>query len=216
MLFRMGLRERKKQQTRDLIAGTARRLFTERGFESVTVAQIAQEADVAEATVFNYFPTKEDLFYSRLEAFEEDLLTAVRERGPGVSVLDAFRDFLLARRGVFAMNAPGGDDEATEQLRTVTRVITESPALLARERQVFARYADALAALIADETGSSRGDVAPRVVAYALLGTHRASIDFVRERALAGARASQISREVRVQARRAFAQLEHGLGNLGE
>jgi AcrR family transcriptional regulator len=212
----MGLRERKKQQTRDLIAGTARRLFTERGFESVTVAQIAQEADVAEATVFNYFPTKEDLFYSRLEAFEEDLLTAVRERGPGVSVLDAFRDFLLARRGVFAMNAPGGDDEATEQLRTVTRVITESPALLARERQVFARYADALAALIADETGSSRGDVAPRVVAYALLGTHRALIDFVRERALAGARASQISREVRVQARRAFAQLEHGLGNLGE
>jgi AcrR family transcriptional regulator len=216
MLFCMGLRERKKQQTRDLIAGTARRLFTERGFESVTVAQIAQEADVAEATVFNYFPTKEDLFYSRLEAFEEDLLTAVRERGPGVSVLDAFRDFLLARRGVFAMNAPGGDDEATEQLRTVTRVITESPALLARERQVFARYADALAALIADETGSSRGDVAPRVVAYALLGTHRALIDFVRERALAGARASQISREVRVQARRAFAQLEHGLGNLGE
>jgi AcrR family transcriptional regulator len=212
----MGLRERKKQQTRDLIAGTARRLFTERGFESVTVAQIAQEADVAEATVFNYFPTKEDLFYSRLEAFEEDLLTAVRERGPGVPVLDAFRDFLLARRGVFAMNAPGGDDEATEQLRTVTRVITESPALLARERQVFARYADALAALIADETGSSRGDVAPRVVAYALLGTHRALIDFVRERALAGARASQISREVRVQARRAFAQLEHGLGNLGE
>jgi AcrR family transcriptional regulator len=212
----MGLRERKKQQTRDLIAGTARRLFTERGFESVTVAQIAQEADVAEATVFNYFPTKEDLFYSRLEAFEEDLLTAVRERGPGVSVLDAFREFLLARRGVFAMNAPGGDDEATEQLRTVTRVITESPALLARERQVFARYADALAALIADETGSSRGDVAPRVVAYALLGTHRALIDFVRERALAGARASQISREVRVQAKRAFAQLEHGLGNLGE
>jgi AcrR family transcriptional regulator len=212
----MGLRERKKQQTRELIADTARRLFTERGFESVTVAQIAQAADVAEATVFNYFPTKEDLFYSRLEAFEEDLLTAVRERGPGVSVLDAFRDFLLARRGVFAMNAPGGDDDATEQLRTVTRVITESPALLARERQVFARYADALAALIADETGSSRGDVAPRVVAYALLGTHRALIDFVRERALAGARASQISREVRAQAKRAFAQLEHGLGNLGE
>ncbi len=212
----MGLRERKKQQTRELIADTARRLFTERGFESVTVAQIAEAADVAEATVFNYFPTKEDLFYSRLEAFEEDLLTAVRERGPGVSVLDAFRDFLLARRGVFAMSAPSGDDEATERLRTVTRVITESPALLARERQVFARYAEALAALIANETGSSRGDVAPRVVAYALLGTHRALIDFVRERALAGARASQISREVRVQAKRAFAQLEHGLGNLGE
>jgi AcrR family transcriptional regulator len=194
----VGLRERKKQQTRELIADTARRLFAEHGFERVTVAQIAQEADVAEATVFNYFPTKEDLFYSRLEAFEEELLTAVRERRPGVSVLEAFRDFLLARRGVFAMNAPGGDDAATEQLRTVTRIIT------------------ALAALIVEETGSAPGDVAPRVVANALLGAHRALIDFVRERALAGARASQISREVRAQAKRAFAQLERGLGDLGE
>jgi MftR C-terminal domain len=98
----------------------------------------------------------------------------------------------------------------------VTRVITESPALLARERQVFARYAQALAALITEETGAPAGDVAPRVVANALLGAHRALIDFVRERALAGARASQISREVRAQVKRAFAQLEHGLGDLGE
>ena len=135
----LGLRERKKQQTRQLIADTARRLFAERGFEGVTVAEIARAADVAEATVFNYFPTKEDLFYSRLEAFEEELLAAVRDREPGTSVLAAFRDFLLVQRGVLAMKAPDGDDEATEQVRTITRVITESPALLARERQVFDR-----------------------------------------------------------------------------
>ena len=54
----LGLRERKKQQARELIAETARRLFVERGFEGVTVAEIAREADVAEKTVFNYFPTK--------------------------------------------------------------------------------------------------------------------------------------------------------------
>src|SRR5919106_6667436 len=94
-----GLRERKKQETRQLIADTARRLFAERGFEAVTVAEIAREADVAEKTVFNYFPTKEDLFYSRLEAFEDELLEAIRAREPGQTVLAAFRTFLLQPRG---------------------------------------------------------------------------------------------------------------------
>ena len=59
-----GLRERKKRQTRQLLADTARRLFSERGFEQVSVAEIARAADVSAATVFNYFPTKEDLVFS--------------------------------------------------------------------------------------------------------------------------------------------------------
>jgi AcrR family transcriptional regulator len=210
-----GLRERKKQQTRRLIADTARRLFAERGFEAVTVAAVAREAEVAEKTVFNYFPTKEDLFYSRLEEFEQELLTAVRGRAPGESIPAAVRDYLMVQRGVFAMEAPGGDAEATEQLLTVTRVITESPALLARERQVFSRYAEALAALIAEETGARPGAIEPRVVANALLGVHRALIDQVRMRALAGASASQVAREVRAHARRAFAMLEEGFGDYG-
>ncbi|HVD58038.1 MAG TPA: helix-turn-helix domain-containing protein, partial [Thermoleophilaceae bacterium] len=68
-----GLRERKKQETRQLIADTARRLFTERSFDAVPVAEVARAANVSEKTVFNYFPTKEDLVYSRLEAFEDEL-----------------------------------------------------------------------------------------------------------------------------------------------
>jgi AcrR family transcriptional regulator len=210
-----GLRERKKEQTRQLIADTARRLFAERGFEAVTVAEVARAAGVAEKTVFNYFPTKEELFYSRLEAFEEELLAAVRERPPGENILAAVRGFLMAQRGVLAMKSPGGDEEATEQLRTVTRVITESPALLARERQVFAQYAQALAALIAEETGARAGAIEPQVVANLLLGVHRALIDYVRARALAGASASQVAREVRARAQRAFELLEEGLGHYG-
>src|SRR5215212_8994780 len=139
-----GLRQRKKERTRQLIADAARGLFAERGFESVTVAEIARAADVAEKTVFNYFPTKEDLFYSRLEAFEEELLAAIRGRPGGESAIAAFRDFLMARRGVFDMS----DEDATDQLRTITRVITGSPALLAREREVLGRYTEALAALL--------------------------------------------------------------------
>ncbi len=204
-----GLRERKKEATRLLITETARRLFAERGFEAVTVADVARAADVAPKTVFNYFPTKEDLFYSRLEAFEEEMLTAVRERDPGQSVLEAFRAFLLGQGGVLAI---GDDDEATRQMRTVTRVITESPALLARERQVTSRYEEALAGLIAAEVGAAADAVEPRAAANALVGVHRALIAYVRERVAVGASASQIRRGVRAQAKRAFARLEDGLG----
>jgi AcrR family transcriptional regulator len=210
-----GLRERKKQRTRQLIADTARRLFAERGFDQVTVAEIAREAEVATATVFNYFPAKENLFYSRLEVFEERLLAAIRERPPGQSVLAAFAAFLLDQEGVLAMNAPGGDDEATAQIRTITRIITGSPALLARERQVFDDYARALAALLAEDTGAGRGDVVCRVVANTLLGLHRALIDHVREQSLAGAPAARIRREVRAEAERAIARLELGLRDFG-
>src|SRR3954451_3114707 len=137
-----GLRARKKEQTRRLIADTARRLFAERGFEAVTVAEVARAADVAEKTVFNYFTTKEDLFYSGMEAFEERLLDAVRDRARGETVLAALRRFVLTgpQGGIGLSHAETDDQAATERLRTITRVITDSPALLARERHVLARY----------------------------------------------------------------------------
>jgi AcrR family transcriptional regulator len=211
MAEELGLRERKKRKTRELIAETARQLFAERGFEQVTVTEIAREAEVSPATVFNYFPTKEDLFYSRLEAFEDELLTAIRERAAGQSVVDAFAGFLLGQGGVLTMDAP----EADEQLRTITRIITESPALLARERQVFDRYAQTLAALLAEETGAEPDDSVPRVVANALLGLHRALIDQVRREALAGTPAAEIRDGVRAGAERAIAQLTQGLAGYG-
>src|SRR2546423_5445453 len=97
-----GLRERKKQRTRELIAETARRLFAERGFDRVTVAKVARAAEVSEQTVFNYFPTKEDLVFWRLETFEHELLAAIRERESGESVLQAFGGFVLQRGGGLA------------------------------------------------------------------------------------------------------------------
>jgi AcrR family transcriptional regulator len=207
-----GRRERKKEQTRQQIAETARRLFLERGFDAVTVAEIAREADVAEKTVFNYFPAKEDLFYGRLEAFEEELLAAIREREPGVSIVGAFRDFVMRRRGALQLD---DDTQATAQLRALNRVITESPALLAREREIFAHYTDSLAALIAEETGAKPEAVEPRVAASALIDVHRILIDFVRERTLAGDEASKIRRQLRARAKRAFELLEDGLAGYG-
>ena len=205
----LGLRERKKQQTRELIAQTARRLFGERGFDRVTVAEIARAADVSEKTVFNYFATKEDLVYWRLEAFESELLATIRDREPGESVLAGFRRFLLAQRGLLGQHAP----EAREELTALTRMITESPALLRREAEVMAGYTAALAALIAEETGARPDDVRPRVAAHAMMGVHRALIDYTRGRILAGHAGPRIGREARAQAERALAMLEEGLGD---
>ena len=133
-----GLRERKKRRTRELIAETARRLFSERGFEQVTVADVARAADVSEATVFNYFPTKEDLFYSGLEAFEQELLSTIRQRRPGESLVAAFGRFVLEPRGLLAAKGP----ETVERLAAIARVISDSPALLGREQRIFAAYTD--------------------------------------------------------------------------
>jgi AcrR family transcriptional regulator len=211
-----GLRERKKQQTREHIAATARRLFAERGFEHVTVSEIAREADVAEKTVFNYFPTKEDLFYSRLESFEEELLAAVRARERGQSVVDAVAAFLLTPRGAFARLPPGDRAAALSELRTVTRVVTESPALLAREQRVFERYTASLAALLAEETAAKADDIEPRVVANALIGVHRSLIDYVRRRTLAGDDdLDRLGRDLRTQTKRALRRLEAGLASYG-
>src|SRR5436305_14087567 len=122
-----GLRERKKHRTRELIAETARELFTARGFDRVTVAEVARAAEVSEQTVFNYFPRKEDLVYFRLGSFEEELLATVREREPGESALVAFRRFLLAQRGMLGTVDP----DAREHLAAQTRLINETPSRLA-------------------------------------------------------------------------------------
>ena len=207
----MGLRERKKQQTRQLIADHAWRLFAEHGFDRITVAEVAREAQVAEATVFNYLRTKEDLFYVRLEAFGARLVDAVAARDPGEPALAAFRRVLLDGGGLLAQ-VEAGDPGALERLRTVNRLIDASPALLARERQAIAGATDTLAALLAAETGAPDGDVRPQVAANALMGVQQALIEHVRRRVLAGERPSGLPAEVRELAEQAFNLLEDGLG----
>jgi AcrR family transcriptional regulator len=210
MTATLGLRERKKQRTRQLLSETARRLFSERGFEQVSVAQIAREADVSEQTVFNYFPSKEDLVYSGLETFEDQLLSAILERPRGQTVIAAFGEFILEPRGLLAAN----DDTAARQLIAVTRMIAASPALRVREQQILGRYTDTLAQLIADETGARAGDLRPYVVANALIGVHRALITYVREQLEAGTTdRRRLARQVRQRGQNALALLADGLGN---
>src|ERR687888_909247 len=202
-----GLRERKKERTRQTIAETARRLFAERGFEQVTVAEVARAADVSEGTVFNYFPTKEDLFYPQMEEFETMLVEAVRDRPAGEPVSTAFARALLERTGRL------GAGQRAEFIARTSRTNGASPSLQAREREVVEHAVRALAALLAEETGARPTDAEPLAVAWALMGVQRALTVCVRSSILAGRRGPRFVADVRAQARRAFARLDEGLGD---
>jgi AcrR family transcriptional regulator len=207
-----GLRERKRQQTWGQIAQTAHRLFKEHSFDAVTVEDIARAADVSRKTVFNYFPTKEDLFFSSMEVFEAQLLEAIRARKPGESILTAFVRFIVESPGLLAADDPN----AGERLAAITRMIAESPRLRAREQQIYAGYAAALAAVIADETNARPHTVAPWIAANAMIGIHKALVDHVRRQVLAGEHdRARIARGLRAQAKEAVALLEDGLGRIG-
>lgn len=206
---RPGLRERKKQRTRELIEDAALQLFLERGFDAVTIADVAERADVDVKTIYNYFPSKPDLVYHRLSELKDSLLDAVRSREPGESVLTAFSRFLLDVHGFLA------EQQATATLRALTEMILASPALLAHEEQVYARFTAALADLLASEAQARPADLEPSLVAYALIGVHRSLVAYVRSETLAGTPNATLARRVRAQAKRAVATLERGFGDYG-
>jgi AcrR family transcriptional regulator len=200
-----GLRERKKQLTRSAIADTAARLFAARGFDAVTVADVAREAEVSVGTVFNYFPAKEDLFYGPMEEFGSELVEAVRSRRSGESVLTAFRRYVLDGTAGLA------DEARADVIVTAVRTVSASAALRAREREIVSRSTQALADLLAEETQSAPGDLEPLVVANALIGAQRALVGYVHEAVLAGSRGRRLARQARLHGERAFAPLERGL-----
>ena len=200
----MGLRETKKLQTRQEIANEAMRLFATRGFDGVTVAEVAAAAGVSEKTVFNYFPTKEDLFFDEVPKREALLVAAIRDREPGESVLAALRS--LQVRECARLCNPG--------FATFARIIEESPALRAKELEVMARFAQVLTAAIQSELGVDERDA--RIAAGLLISVHRQVFRAARQQALAGKHGPPAVRRLRADLERAYDLLEHGLGGLGD
>jgi AcrR family transcriptional regulator len=203
-----GLRERKKRATRAAIAATARRLFAERGFDTVTVAEIAAAADVSEKTVFNHFATKEDLAFAGREERLERLLADVRRRPPGASVLDVFR---ATTNAMIDDLVAGTDDD----LLAVPKIIRGSRALQQRLTMGWEEEATALTAVIAESAGAADADVVPAVVARTLSWTHRAVLGAALTALLAGEDREQLAARLRVTADRAYDQLAGGLGEYG-
>jgi AcrR family transcriptional regulator len=203
----IGLRQRKKDETRRRISEVAVGMFAERGFDRVRVAEIARGAEVSEATVYNYFPTKEDLVYAGMENYEARLLETVRTRAPGTTALAAFRDFVLQPRGLLG----AADPESMPQIATIARVIAESSALRTREQELFDRFVDELADLVAEERAAQLDDIESWVVANALMGVNRAMTKAVHRHARAGRAGPQIAQDVLDQGRRALQALEQGI-----
>jgi AcrR family transcriptional regulator len=126
----MDRRARKKARTREEIRTAAQAMFAARGFEAVTIADIAAAADVAVQTVFNHFATKEDLFFDGRTPWVEGAAAAVRTRPASVPPLRALRDNHVA--AVVAL----GDPQAGEERRSYVATVEASPTLRARELDV--------------------------------------------------------------------------------
>ncbi|GAA2250233.1 TetR family transcriptional regulator [Actinomadura luteofluorescens] len=201
----MGLREMKKQQTRESISNQATRLFLRHGFDRVTIADVAAAAQVAKMTVTNYFPRKEDLALDLHEVFVALLARTVAERKPGESALAALRRaFLEAVRRHDAVIGFSGPDFA--------RMIIESPALVARLREFHEEREDALAAVLAEETGAGPGDALPRLAAAQLGGAHRVLFGEALRRTVRGETQEEIEAALAETAKTAFDLLEPSLG----
>jgi AcrR family transcriptional regulator len=200
-----GLRERKKQKTREEISAAAMALFRERGFDAVTVAEIARAADVSEKTVFNYFPAKEDLIYHRGAEMTKALLELIRDQPPGVSVVTPFRHLTNA-----LLDAVERED--VEEIVAVPRLVMGSNTLRQRLMLGWEEEAAALTPVIAERAGLEPDDFLAVMMARVLSWTHRLIFRAAFTRLLAGEDQLEVAATLRVEAARAYDKLERGFG----
>jgi AcrR family transcriptional regulator len=200
-----GARERRRQETRSRIVDAAAELFAERGFDAVSVMEIAKRAGVVEKTVFNHFPVKEGLVFDADPPMRAALLEAVRRRPSGESVAAAAGSFVVGAVSLL------GSPEAATGIAQLARVIRGSRTLQVREREIVGELTNALAALIAEETGARPGQVEPWLAAHAVLGLYASLLELARDRVLAGVGGLELSAELRRQGRRGLALLQFGL-----
>ncbi|MEU6389292.1 TetR family transcriptional regulator [Streptomyces sp. NPDC046939] len=197
-----GLRERKKEQTRQRIAAVASRMFAERGFDAVTVNEIAEAAEVAKATLFAYFPTKESLALHGVGG--DDLAQIVARRPAGQTFLEALR---AHHRALAAGQIPEADREA---LLARVRVIQDSPALQSAASGLLYRQREALAQVLAEDYGRTAAALMAAQIAASLLTLQETYF----QRLLGGACAQDVARALAEDVELAFDLLEHGLNHV--
>jgi AcrR family transcriptional regulator len=186
-----GLRERKKRQTRQRISDVAIALFVERGFEHVTIAEVAAAAEVSVNTVYNYFQAKEDLVLPPEEASPQRLADIVRQRARGESaagaVLTRLREEVRGRERRVGLSPGFG---------RFLEMVRGAPTLTARLEDLGHQMTEALAGVLAEETGAAPGDPLPRVVAWHVGALHALVLSEIGRGAAAGERPDAIAERV--------------------
>ncbi|ONI73443.1 hypothetical protein ALI144C_42190 [Actinosynnema sp. ALI-1.44] len=196
------MRERKKAETRQRIADVATLMFVTRGFDNVSIAEIAEAADVSKVTVFNYFPRKEDIFFDRGPQAMELLTAAVRDRAPDESPVRAMRR-------LFVRQAEEGHPLGGFQDRFVAfwRTVLDSAALRSRAREGM----DELTACLAKVIAETSDDPSPDVTAAVIMGAFQAVFAQGVARMLAGSTAVEVTADHIVAVNRAFDRLAGGI-----
>jgi AcrR family transcriptional regulator len=200
-----GARERRRQETRERIVDAAADLFAERGFDAVSVMEIAGRAGVVEKTVFNHFPVKEGLVFESDPPIRTALLAAVSRRPAGESVAAAAGNFVVSAVALL------GSPEAADGVAAMARVVRGSRTLQIREREILGELTSALAGTVAEETGAVDGALEPWLAAHAVLGLYAALLELARDRVLAGATGPALAAELRRRGERGLALLQFGL-----
>ncbi|WP_309144031.1 TetR family transcriptional regulator [Streptomyces sp. PKU-MA01144] len=206
----MGLRERKKQRTRKTISDTAITLFLQRGFDQVSVVDIATEAEVSKPTLFKYFPAKEDLVVHRFADHQTVSSTVVAERPPGVSAIDAlhqhFLDGLAARDPITGLN----DDE---HVLAFHHLVYSTPSLVARVGQYLAQAEETLARALTDTLDTDR-EITAALLAGQVVATERILASTNWQRIVAGRSADDVHPEAVADADHAYALLREGMAGV--
>jgi AcrR family transcriptional regulator len=162
---RPGLRERKKQKTRDTIIKVARKLFAEQGYEQTTIAEIAEIAEVSPRTIFAYFSSKEDILFYDLIEIQERLAQALRERHEGTTALDALHEFIVG------LLTP----DSAQALRK--RIVASDETLQRNERARYGPLEQLMAEAIAEDLHAGPGDIRPKIAAAAMFAAFDALQD---------------------------------------
>ena len=199
-----GLRERRKRETRQAISDIATGMFAARGYDQVTIAEIAAAAGVAKMTVTNYFPRKEDLVFDQAEGLIRQLAGVIATRAPGESLLAAVRRD-------YAGAVARGDVSLGLSSPAFARMIQDSPALASRALEMLNQREQALGDAIAAETGTDNPQ--QRVVAALLASVPRVLSAEAFRRSLAGQPRDEIRAVLAEQAAAGFDLLEPALGD---
>lgn len=202
------LRERKKEQTRSTLWNLAIELFTEHGFDSVSVAQIAAAANVSKMTVFNYFATKEELVVGPMAEHIHEPAQIVRDRAVGESAVAAIRRHFL---DALALRDPNTGLSESPNILAVQRLVRATPALKQRAYGILARTEESLTDELAAQTGGAI--FIARLSAALILSTRNALVLENADRIIAGESADAVYPDAAATATRAFHMLEHGLGD---